>query len=38
MAVLPQYFVTSAEKKLGRDKVLDYINQKMNEFLEEQAG
>jgi GTP-binding protein len=35
---LPQYFVTSAEKKLGRDKVLDYINEKMKEFLEEPAG
>ena len=34
---LPQYFVSSAEKKLGREKILDYIEEKMKEFLEDQA-
>ena len=24
--ILPPYFITSAEKKLGRDEVLDYID------------
>ena len=24
---LPPYFITSSEKKLGRDEVLDYIEQ-----------
>ena len=31
---LPPYFVTSAEKKLGRDEVLDYIEQ-INQSLKE---
>jgi len=35
---LPQYFVTSAEKKLGREKVLEYIEGKMQEFLDDQSG
>ena len=31
---LPPYFITSAEKKLGRDEVLDYIEQ-INQSLKE---
>ena len=31
---LPPYFITSSEKKLGRDDVLDYIDQ-INKSLEE---
>lgn len=34
---LPQHFVTSAEKKMGRDRMLDYIEQKMGEFLSEEG-
>jgi GTP-binding protein len=31
---LPPYFITSAEKKTGRDEVLDYIEQ-INKSLKE---
>ena len=33
---LPPYFITSAEKKLGRDEVLDYIEQ-INKSLKEES-
>lgn len=29
---LPQFFVTSAEKKMGRDKMLDFIEQRIDEL------
>ena len=29
---LPPYFITSSEKKLGRDEVLDYVGNILNEI------
>lgn len=34
---LPQHFVTSSEKKMGRDRLLDYIEQKITEFLSDES-
>ena len=35
---LPQHFVTSAVKKMGRDKILDLIGNMNEEFKEEGKG
>jgi GTP-binding protein len=32
---LPRHFVSSAEKKAGREEILDYIDQSNNDFLQQ---